>query len=94
MTANLPKPTPPFDGRVDRLLEDAEPRRLEAARGPEKAPNVLLVMLDDVGFGSFSSFGGPVEAPAFQSVADNGLVYNQFHTTALCSPTRATLLTG
>ena len=94
MTENLPKPTPPFNGRVDRLLADAEPRRLEAPRAPEKAPNVLLVMLDDVGFGSFSSFGGPVEAPAFQGVADNGLVYNQFHTTALCSPTRATLLTG
>ena len=94
MTENLPKPTPPFNGRVDRLLEDAEPRRLEAAQAPERAPNVLLVMLDDVGFGSFSSFGGPVEAPAFQGVSDNGLVYNQFHTTALCSPTRATLLTG
>ncbi|HCJ85082.1 MAG TPA: arylsulfatase [Acidimicrobiaceae bacterium] len=51
-------------------------------------------MLDDVGFGSFSSFGGPVDAPGFQSVADRGLLYNQFHTTALCSPTRATLLTG
>ena len=51
MTANLPNPPPPFDGRGDRLPEDAEPRRLEAARGPEEAPNVLLVMLDDVGFG-------------------------------------------
>ena len=94
MTKQLPKATPPFTGRVDRLLENAEPRRLQARQAPRKAPNILLVMLDDVGFGSFSSFGGPVDAPGFQSVADRGLLYNQFHTTALCSPTRATLLTG
>ena len=94
MTKHLPKATPPFTGRVDRLLENAEPRRLQARQAPGKAPNILLVMLDDVGFGSFSSFGGPVDAPGFQSVADRGLLYNQFHTTALCSPTRATLLTG
>ena len=94
MTKHLPKATPPFTGRVDRLLENAEPRRLQARQAPRKAPNILLVMLDDVGFGSFSSFGGPVDAPGFQSVADRGLLYNQFHTTALCSPTRATLLTG
>ena len=94
MTKHLPKATPPFTGRVDRLLENAEPRRLQARQAPGKAPNILLVMLDDVGFGSLSSFGGPVDAPGFQSVADRGLLYNQFHTTALCSPTRATLLTG
>ena len=94
MTKHLPKATPPFTGRLDRLLKNAEPRRLPARQAPEKAPNILLVMLDDVGFGSFSSFGGPVDAPGFQSVADRGLLYNQFHTTALCSPTRATLLTG
>ena len=51
-------------------------------------------MLDDVGFGSFSSFGGPVPTPSFQAIADEGLLFNQFHTTALCSPTRAALLTG
>ena len=94
MTKHLPKATPPFTGRLDRLLKNAEPRRLQARQAPGKAPNILLVMLDDVGFGSFSSFGGPVDAPGFQSVADRGLLYNQFHTTALCSPTRATLLTG
>ena len=94
MTENLPKPTEPFRGRVERLITDADARRLEAPAVPDKAPNVLLVMLDDVGFGSFSTFGGPVEARGFQSVADNGLLYNQFHTTALCSPTRAALLTG
>ena len=55
---------------------------------------MLLIMLDDVGFGSMSTFGGPVPTPALQGVADAGLAYNQFHTTALCSPTRAALLTG
>ena len=94
MTTKLPRPTEPFTGQVERLITDAKARRLEAPTPPDNAPNVLLVMLDDVGFGSFSTFGGPVEAAGFQSVADNGLLYNQFHTTALCSPTRAALLTG
>ena len=94
MTTKLPRPTEPFTGQVERLITDAKARRLEAPAPPDNAPNALLVMLDDVGFGSFSTFGGPVEAAGFQSVADNGLLYNQFHTTALCSPTRAALLTG
>ena len=91
---DLPHPSSPFEGRVERLLADSEPRRLRAPSPPGHAPNVLLILLDDVGFGSFSTFGGPVPTPAFQSVADGGLLYNQFHTTALCSPTRAALLTG
>lgn len=91
---SLPRPTPPFEGRAGRLFAESEPRRLTSPGAPEGAPNVLLIMLDDVGFGSFSTFGGPVPTPAFQSVADTGVLYNQFHTTALCSPTRAALLTG
>ena len=91
---SLPPSTPPFEGRVGRLFAESEPRRLRQRGAPEGAPNVLLIMLDDVGFGSFSTFGGPVPTPAFQSVADAGVLYNQFHTTALCSPTRAALLTG
>lgn len=90
----LPRPTPPFEGRTGRLFADSEPRPLRLTGAPEYAPNILLIMLDDVGFGSFSTFGGPVPTPAFQAVADAGLRYNQFHTTALCSPTRASLLTG
>ena len=78
MTTKLPRPTEPFTGQVERLITDAKARRLEAPAPPDNAPNVLLVMLDDVGFGSFSTFGGPVEAAGFQSVADNGLLYNQF----------------
>ena len=55
---------------------------------------MLLILLDDVGFGSLATFGGPVSMPAFQGIADRGVLYNQFHTTALCSPTRAAMLTG
>ena len=94
MTTNLPRPTPPHGGRIARLIDDAEAVPLEADGAPEGAPNVILVMLDDVGFGSPSTFGGPVPMPALDKVAQRGLRYNQFHTTALCSPTRAALLTG
>jgi arylsulfatase A-like enzyme len=63
-------------------------------RAPKGAPNVLLILLDDVGFGMCSTFGGPVPTPHMEKLANNGLSYNRFHTTALCSPTRAALLTG
>jgi arylsulfatase A-like enzyme len=61
---------------------------------PTKAPNVLIVLIDDMGFGQSSSFGGPVQMPTCEKLAKRGLKYNQFHTTALCSPTRAALLSG
>ena len=63
-------------------------------RPPEGAPNVLIVLIDDVGFGASSAFGGPIRTPAAERLAANGLKYNRFHTTALCSPTRAALLSG
>jgi arylsulfatase len=63
-------------------------------RPPEGAPNVLIVLIDDMGFGATSHFGGPCEMPNFERIANNGLTYNRFHTTALCSPTRQALLTG
>ena len=66
----------------------------EPPRAPAGAPNVLLVMTDDVGFGASSTFGGPVPTPTFDALAKDGLRYNAFHTTAMCSPTRAALLTG
>ncbi len=91
---NLPRPTPAFGGTIERLIEDSTPRRLDAPEPPPSAPNVLVIMIDDVGFGSCGTFGGPVPMPALDRVADIGLRYNQFHTTALCSPTRASLLTG
>jgi len=63
-------------------------------RPPAGAPNVLIVLIDDAGFGSSSAFGGPCRTPTFEKLAANGLRYNRFHTTALCSPTRQALLTG
>ncbi len=61
---------------------------------PEGAPNVLIVLIDDAGLGSASAFGGPCATPNFERLAAGGLRYNRFHTTALCAPTRAALLTG
>jgi arylsulfatase A-like enzyme len=63
-------------------------------RPPKGAPNVVIILLDDVGFGASSTFGGPCETPNFEKLAKNGLRYNRFHTTALCAPTRSALLTG
>ena len=94
MTSSLPRPTPPFGGSIDRLITEATPSRLKVEGAPDNAPNVLLIMLDDVGFGTFGTFGGPIATPGLDAVAANGLRYNQFHTTALCSPSRAALLTG
>ncbi len=61
---------------------------------PEGAPNVVVVLIDDIGFGATSTFGGPIATPTFDKLAENGLRFNRFHTTALCSPTRASLLSG
>jgi arylsulfatase A-like enzyme len=67
---------------------------IQPLRPPAGAPNVLVVLLDDVGFGASSTFGGPIDTPTFERLAAAGLKYTRFHTTALCSPTRAALLTG
>jgi arylsulfatase A-like enzyme len=63
-------------------------------KAPEGAPNVLVVVWDDVGYGAMDVFGGPIETPTMRRIADAGLCYSDFHTTALCSPTRSSLLTG
>ena len=73
---------------------DAAYPPLESVRPPAGAPNVLIVLLDDVGFAASSAFGGPIDTPTADRLAANGLKYNRFHTTALCAPTRAALLTG
>jgi arylsulfatase A-like enzyme len=65
-----------------------------AVKAPENAPNVVIVLIDDIGFGASSSFGGPINMPTLEKMAGKGLRYNRFHTTALCSPTRVALLTG
>jgi arylsulfatase A-like enzyme len=71
----------------------AAPERFEV-RPPKGAPNVVIVLIDDMGFGHSSAFGGPCDMPTFERLANEGLRFNRFHTTALCSPTRAALLTG
>lgn len=90
----LPIPQAPFRGKIGVTYSESIPDFPAPITAPEKAPNVLLVLLDDVGFGQASTFGGPVETPSLTRLAEKGLRYNQFHTTALCSPTRAALLTG
>ncbi len=87
-------PPKPFDGKIGDTYADSTPEKPEMLMAPEAAPNVLVVLIDDVGFGHTSTFGGPVNTPTLQRLADDGLRYNRFHTTALCSPTRAALLTG
>ena len=67
---------------------------IEPLLPPEGAPNVLIILLDDVGFGAASTFGGPCRTPTADRLAAGGLMYNRFHTTALCAPTRAALLSG
>ena len=91
---SLPLSTPEFTGHIERFITDSTPRKLTTPKAPKGAPNVLLILLDDVGFGSFAGVGGPVPTPGLDKIIEQGLLYNQFHTTALCSPTRASLLTG
>jgi arylsulfatase A-like enzyme len=80
--------------RIGLTYQDSKPDFPRPRSAPEGAPNVLLVLLDDIGYGVASAFGGLVETPVAERLAQRGLKYCQFHTTALCSPTRAALLTG
>ena len=91
---DLPPADAPFDGVINPLAQDSTPVRPSITHPPAGAPNIVVLLLDDVGFGAPSTFGGPIPTPALDRVAHNGLRYNQFHTTAMCSPTRAALLTG
>jgi arylsulfatase A-like enzyme len=92
----LPIPDQPRTGLVTYDAKDADTKfpPITPLRPPKGAPNVLIVLIDDAGFGSSSAFGGPCNTPVAESLAANGLKYNRFHTTALCSPTRQALLTG
>ena len=92
----LPIPDRPFTGLITYDAKDPDTSfpPIEPLRPPKGAPNVLIVLLDDVGFGSSSAFGGPVHMPTAERLAEKGLKYNRFHTTALCSPTRQAMLTG
>jgi arylsulfatase len=90
----LPQPPAPFAGSISPAARDSTPAWPPTLGAPEGAPNVLLIITDDVGFGAPSTFGGVIPTPTLDGVAASGLRYTQFHTTALCSPTRASLLTG
>jgi arylsulfatase A-like enzyme len=93
---HLPIPDRPYDGPVYEDANDPKAKfpPIQPLRPPAGAPNVLIVLLDDAGFGCSSTFGGPCQTPTAERLASNGLKFNRFHTTALCSPTRAALLSG
>jgi arylsulfatase A-like enzyme len=90
----IPDVTPPGLTTYDAKDPDTAFPPITALRPPKGAPNVLIVLVDDAGFGSSSAFGGPCNTPTFERLAGDGLRYTRFHTTALCAPSRAALLTG
>jgi arylsulfatase A-like enzyme len=92
----LPIPDRPYAGLITYDAKDPDTSfpPIEPLRPPKGAPNALIILIDDTGFGASSAFGGPVNTPTAERLASNGLKYNRLHTTALCSPTRQALLTG
>ena len=90
----LPHPPAPFGGTINLDSKDSKPYWPPTVVPPKGAPNVLLIMTDDQGYGVTSTFGGVIPTPAMDRIANAGLRYTQFHSTALCSPTRAALITG
>ena len=92
----LPIRRPPFGGMANQTLGGSEPdwEQIGHVKPPDGAPNVLVVLIDDAGFGNPGAFGGPIDTPNYDRIAAEGLKYNRFHVTAMCSPTRASLLTG
>ncbi|HRY08707.1 MAG TPA: arylsulfatase [Candidatus Nanopelagicales bacterium] len=92
----LPIPDKTFGGTIGRTMDHsvADWSMIPGPKAPEDAPNVLIVLIDDAGFGAPSTFGGPIQTPTLTRVQQMGLTYNRFHVTAVCSPTRAALLTG
>jgi arylsulfatase len=87
-------PAPSASVAEPTLQQSTHQRRVEKSHLPKDAPNILIVLLDDVGFGLPDTYGGPIHTPTLSRIANEGLSYNAFHTTAICSPTRAALLTG
>ena len=84
----------PYQGPIGRTLAESKEWWPEPVKAPAGAPNVVWILLDDVGFGATASFGGIIDTPTFDALAANGLRYTNFHTTAICAPTRSALLTG
>src|SRR5207237_10731086 len=94
-TQVLPKPEQAFsDAKIGRTYKDSKPGTMALTKAPAGAPNVLIILIDDSGFGQWGTFGGQVPTPNMDRLAKMGLRYTRFHTTALCSPSRAALLTG
>ncbi len=91
---HLPIPLAPFKGKIGPTYKGSEPDWQEPVSAPEGAPNVIVVLLDDVGFGQTSTFGGLIPTPELDKLAAEGLRFTRFHTTAICGPSRAALLTG
>ena len=92
--SQLPPPPSKFGGVIKESYKDSKPYWQPRVVPPKGAPNVLLIMTDDQGYGVSSTFGGVIPTPALDRIAKAGLRYTQFHSTALCSPTRAALITG
>src|SRR3954447_8950003 len=90
----LPPPPPEFGGAIKESVKDSTPWWPPRLVPPKGAPNVLLIMTDDQGYGVSGTFGGVIPTPALDRIANAGLRYTQFHSTPLCSPTRAALITG
>src|SRR6476661_2233369 len=90
----LPPPDPKFGGVITEKATESKAWWTPRVVPPKGAPNVLVIMTDDCGFGAPGTFGGVVPTPALDRIAKNGLRYTQFHSCALCSPTRAALITG
>src|SRR4029077_20399982 len=90
----LPPPEPKFGGVIKDSAVDSKPWWPPTVVPPKGAPNILLIMTDDQGYGVSGTFGGVIPMPAMDRIAKAGLRYTQFHSTALCSPTRAALITG
>ena len=90
----IPPPPLPFGGVIKESATDSKPYWPPRVVPPKGAPNVLLIMTDDQGYGVSGTFGGVIPTPAMDRIAKAGLRYTQFHSTALCSPTRAALITG
>ena len=88
------QPAPSASVAAPRLQDSKHQRRVEQNHLPKNAPNILIILLDDVGFGLADTYGGPIHTPTLSRIANEGISYNAFHTTAICSPTRAALLTG
>lgn len=91
---SLPIAEPSYPPVTELDARNATPPPRFEVKAPPQAPNVLIILFDDMGFGQPSNFGGPINMPTLERLGNNGLKYNHFHTAALCSPTRAALLTG